>query len=373
MLNYLAEQSATRFIKNDDKRQQVQNYINQAYDLKLQYQKLNNEQKELFFAKQIQKIHKQNRANGLDSYVSQAFSNFQNSKEDNFNYQMIQIWLNKLHQWALKGYKVTVGLRKIVTGQELIYHIQDANYTVSYQLTEEQYLSLLEQNNINMNYASTEALDQVIKDGLPMADLFKLSVGATKSKLQNLLNEKPDLNGKILSGNLKKDALYQYLLNQKSIKDKQGRILHSRIYELHSQLSAYYEWDRESDGSIKGPENSKDYFFTKTRKNAVDNFINKYIAANMHKDTIAYYKTGDAIQNENTLIENKVGNAVVSVSTIRKAIDQISNLKNIISQKEFKQALIDLYTYKGSKDFEQKIQRGAYNVAVKSINKLFKP
>lgn len=372
MLDYLAEQSATRFIKDDDKRKQIQSYINQAYNLKLQYQKLDQEQKTLFFAKQIQDIHRQNRLNSANSYVSQAFGNYQKAKANTFNYQAIQIWLNKLHQWALKGYKVTVGLRRIVTGQELIYHIQDINHTVSYQLSEEQYLKLLEDNEINMNYASTSALDKVVKDGVPMADLFKLSVGATKSKLHNLIENNPDTQGKILSGNLRKDVLYQYLLNEKPIKDESGRVLHSRLYELHSQLAAFYEWQRASDGSIQGPENSKDYFFTKTRKNAVDNFINKYIAANMHKDTIAYYKTGDAIQDERTLIENKVGNATISINTIKNAIEIISQLKNIISPKELKKELINLYTYKGKKTFEEQIQKGAYNIAIKNINNLFK-
>ena len=71
------------------------------------------------------------------------------------------------------------------------------------------------------------------------------------------------------------------------------------------------------------------------------------------------------------LIENKVGNAVISLQTIRKAINSIASLKGQ-SLENIKNSFIQLFTKKPVGELTKSIQEGAYNKAVKSINELFK-
>ncbi len=381
-IQYLAEQSATRFIAQDTKRVQIQNYILKAKALQKEYFQLDQRQRDFQYAQQLMSVHQQNRqmaaANESSKpYVNTAFWDIQNEKKKIQNYQQIQQWLTQLHHWALKGYQVIVQLRKTITGQELIYHIQDTNHSFSYTLTENQYLKLLSENSMNMTYSSTSQLDQVIKKGLPLGDLFKLSVGATQSKIEKVSQWSQDKGkGAIFGASLKNDALYQYLLYKYGgvITAPNGGVSHSRIYELHSQIAASFDWKRNSSGGIAFPKNKtkNSYFFTSKRSGAVTRFANKYIKAGMHGDTIAFYKTGDAIQDERTLIENKVGNAVVSVSTIKNAIDKIAGFGNIASPAQLKKAFINLFTYSGAQSFEKRIQDGAKKFAVKKINELFK-
>ena len=381
-IQYLAEQSATRFIAQDHKRAQIQRYIGQAQQLQSEYNMLNQQQHDLLYAGQLMSVHQQNRqtaaaTNSSKPYVNAAFWDIQNEKQKIKNYQQIQQWLTKLHHWALRGYKVIVQMRKTITGQELIYHIQDTNNSFSYTLTESQYLRLLAGNNINMTYASTSQLEAVINKGMPMGDLFKLSINATQSKIKDVSQwSQRKGKGAISGSSLKNDALYQYLLYKYggTITSFNGGVSHSRIYELHSQIAASHQWQKNKDGGIAFPRERKknSFFFTSKRSGEVTRFANKYIKAGMHKDTIAFYKTGDAIQNDRTLIENKVGNAVVSIQTIRKAIDTIASFGSLTSKEQLKKAFINLFTYSGSKSFEKKIQDGARKFAVKQINELFK-
>lgn len=379
LAKYALEQSATHFIKNDTKRNAIQNYIQKAHTLTEHYKSLEIKQQELFFAQQLNLQHQQNiqmaqSAGKNKPYLNTTYWNFQNARND-MNMQGIQQWLTELHHWSLQGYQVVMGLRKEATGQELIYHVQDVNGTYHYTLNENQYLKLLANNPLGMNYASTSQLEQVIAQGTPLADLFKLQVDATQKNLSKVDSwSQQERHGQILKTSLKSDVLYQYLMKNagSDFQDSQGRTLHSRIYELYSQLRAQYKWVENPDGSIKSSGRNGSIFFSATRQNAVNNFISKYVTANLHKDNTAFYKTGDAIQDNYTLIENKVGKAVVSISTIRRAVEGIAQLGGIKSVSDLKQALIQMFTYSGSDAFSKKIQEGAKKVAEKNIKELFK-
>lgn len=376
-IQYLAEQSAN-YMSQDIRLQRIYDYISQAKTLNAQYTTLHNRQKDLQFAQQILTIHQENRKTNAKAYVNVAYWDFHKQKKYIQEYNQIQTWLTDLHHWSLRGYKLIISMRKDVTNQELIYHIQDTSHSFSYTLTESQYLRLLSQNDISMTYAGTSSLEDAAKGEKPLGDLFKLNVGATQNILSQI-DEWSQQKGKglIPKANLKQDVLYQYLMQDKGvIKTDRGDTSHSRIYELHSQLSAAYEWSRNPDGSIQGPEDIKKkgkskFFFTKTRENAVAGFIQKYIQANMHKDNIAFYKTGDAIQDNKTLIENKVGKAVISIQTIKNAIQEIASLSTT-SKEKLRKGLIQLFTYSGGDSFSRKIQDGAKNFAIKSINSIFK-
>lgn len=376
--NYIAEKSASLFIKNDVKRTAIQNYIQKAKQLDDQYIALQARQKELLFAQQLNLEHQKKmqiavQNNQNNPYVNSTYWDFQKNKNDNNNLQMIQQWLNELHHWSLQGYQVVMGMRKTVTGQEFVYHIQDESGSYHYTLNENQYLRLLASNQLSMSYATVNQLEEAAKGGIPLADLFKLQVNATQKNLSSVDKwSQQKGRGEILKAGLKNDALYQFLYEEDNIiRDENGRVLHSRIYELYSQLSSTYRWVRNPDGSIKGTNDKKNTFFSKTRANAVRSFISKYKEANLHKDNTAFYKTGDAIQDNYTLIENKVGKAVVSVSTIRRAIKDIAALGGVKSVAELKKELINLFTYSGKDAFSRKIQEGAKNVAVKAIKELF--
>lgn len=375
--NYIIERSATFLIQNSAKQGAIQNYIQRAGQLDKEYNNLQTRQVQLSFAKQLNLQHQQNiqmaYANGKTKpYVNTTYWNFQDSRND-ANMQDIQVWLNDLHRWSLQGYQVIVGLRKEVTGQDLIYHIQDSSGSYHYTLNEDQYLKLLAQNPVGMNYASTSQLEQAAAGGVPMADLFKLQVKATQTNLSQVdIWSQQQGHQQMIKSSLKQDVLYQYLMQNGGVIQEGGKTLHSRIYELYSQLRAQYEWAENPDGSIKSSGRKGDIFFSATRKNAVDNFIAKYTGSNLHKDNTAFYKTGDAIQDNHTLIENKVGNAVVSVSTIRRAIRDIAALGGIKSAAELKKELINLFTYSGKDAFSKKLQDGAKNAAIKAIRELFK-
>lgn len=291
--------------------------------------------------------------------------------------------LKEIHQWSLKGYKVIVQTRQTVTGQELIYHIQDTDHKIVKILNEEQFLSLLESNNIGLNYANWEKIKEASSRGVPKLDLLKLNVQATKKNLNKIAETAPTIN-------LKRDALYKYLVDNKAIsraftktdKDSGEEVsteysYHARLSELHSQLLARYRWMYNKEGGVSSPKKGKGdktgFFFSENRRKLVDAFVNIYKKEGLHKDTDAFYQVGDAVLDEKTLIENKVGNAVVSVSTIKHAVAAIASLKGATTEK-MKQTFLNLFTKdpKTGTYLTKKIQEGAYKKAVKEISELLK-
>ena len=99
----------------------------------------------------------------------------------------IEILLEDINKWGIEGYKVITTLRKTVTGQELIYHIQDSNHQYSYVLSEDEYIKLLESNKAGMSRTNWSAIKKAVAEGFQKADsslldLFQLNVGATGRK-----------------------------------------------------------------------------------------------------------------------------------------------------------------------------------------------
>lgn len=297
-----------------------------------------------------------------------------NQKDKSRTENEINNILKKINNWGVNGYRVVVQMRRTVTGQELIYHVQTDDHSLSYTLNEQQFLDLLSSNTAGLNYASWEKVE---KQGAPQLSLFKLNVGASKTKMKKMFNHAPTIN-------LKRDALYQYLVNTKAISQKNKwdtenhseYAYHARIAELHSQLLASYTWILNNNGGVafprkNGPKDKSGYFITEERKRLVDLFIKQYKKEGLHADKDAFYETGDATLNEAILIENKVGNAVVSISTIKNAIESIASLRGA-SKEQMRARFIEMFTKHNSGRLTKKIQEGAYKTAVESINTLFK-
>lgn len=382
LTNYLAKEGASA-LANHSPIQQIHNLINQAVILNQEANQLDKELEEtkLFskmmirHANQIKNASTPKEKEKLENQRPQAI--LSNQKRGVISKKQIELLLSKVQQWSLKGYKVIVQLRQTVTGQELIYHVQDANHAFSYTLNEEEFLKLLANNNAGMTRTSWAQIEKAISEGTPPLNLFQLNVGAKSGKYI----EKQ--TGKKASIHLTKDALYQYLIHNDEGKaailrgkDEGGGTDYSRIAELHSQLMARYDWIKNSSGGVAfPPKNSKSkskYFMSQHRKKLIDAFIQQYKKEKLHRDTDKFYESGDATLNEYTLIESKVGNATVSIQTIRNAIKDIAALQGANKEK-LKQQFIQMFTKEpdAGRYLTQMIQKGAYEKAVESINKLF--
>ena len=311
--------------------------------------------------------------------IMKLINNRNQQKRNIVNKKAIQLLLNRLKNTGIEGYQVIVQLRETVTGQELIYHIhtrQGNKDMLAYTLTENEYIELLKGQSLGGSYGESmwNKLQKAKQEGTSFvaSDFFNLQVGGTEKNLSKVAKNKSE------PINLSKDILYQYLLiadkNKAAILDKDGKTNYSRLAELHSQLSANYEWRRDSSGTIlpPPPNSESKFFFTMKRQKVVDAFIGAYKKSNLHADTDKFYETGDAILNDEVLIENKVGNARISLSTIRNAIEAIAELQGA-SMERFKQGFIAMFTKSPKKGgLAEKLQKGAYETALESIQNLFK-
>ena len=129
--------------------------------------------------------------------------------------------------------------------------------------------------------------------------MFTLQVGASsEKKIQKRTGVKTP------AVQLNKDAVYQYLIQNRVILDERtGNISYSRIAELHSQLLAKYKWQKDLNGNVVFPKDNKfNYFFTQERQKLVDTFTRLYKKEKLHRDTDEFYKSGDATLDENTVI-----------------------------------------------------------------------
>ena len=349
----------------------INSLINNAYQLNEEAKFLDIELKNTQSLRQsIQQHRTQLRRMYKEKDPNQAFEEWTSQKETITANKQMESVFSRMHKWGLKSYQVITQLRNTVTGQDIIYHVQDAKRTVSYTLNEKQFLNLIASNSIGKGRFSWEGIEQAIQQGAPPLDLFTLQVGATsEKKIQRITNAETP------SAQLNNDALYQYLIQTRAILNEQtGGVSYARIAELHSQLLAKYKWQKDSSGNTAFPKSnsSNKYFFSQGRQKLVDTFIRLYKKEKLHKDTDEFYKSGDATLNENTLIENKVGRAVVSLRTIRNAIEDIAALKGV-NKEALRQGLIQLFTNapQTGRYLTQMLQEGAYNKAVESINKLF--
>lgn len=383
LTNFIAEQSASTLVKASPI-QKVNSLIGEAVILDKEALLLDQELADVkLFTKMITR-HQNQIKNASTSAEKEKIQNqrpqaiLSNQKRNIISKKQIELLLTKIHTWGLKGYRVIVQLRQTVTGQELIYHVQDANHSFSYTLNEEEFLKLLASNQAGMARTSWSQIEKAIAEGTPPLNLFQLNVGATSGKkIQEVTGAKPSIH-------LTKDALYQYLIHNDEGKaailrgeDENGRIDYSRIAELHSQLLARYKWIKNSSGGVAfPPKNSKSkskYFMSEHRQKLVDAFIGQYKKEKLHRDTDKFYESGDATLDENTLIESKVGNATVSIQTIRNAIKDIAALQGADNE-TLKQRFIQMFTKapQAGRYLTQMIQKGAYEKAVKSITELFK-
>ena len=263
-----------------------------------------------------------------------------------------------------------MSFRDFVTGeQRLIYDIMGAD-SFSYRLTEDQFLELL-------------TGDLTVYHSMNWSEL------ASKGNLFNLLklqvadpSKNNDLKNIGTKHNLKEDILYRYLTQHDKFNEGYGNpveeLKQSRLYELYDQLRYSLDWKLVDDGRVMSPEEvdmegETDFFFSQDRESEVDSFIANYISAKMHRDTVAFYRTGDAIADALTIIENKIGgSAVVSISTISNAIDKLNGLNNNKynqSASALKKRIKAILTYSDQKHkFANEIQKGAKKAAEAAID-----
>ena len=368
--NVIAEKTADA-VTNAARLEQVNQLINEADGLNVEASLLDAELKETQSLQNAAKKHRDQLRNAYKGKSSdQACTEWMSQKETVTTEGQMGLVFSKMHRWGLRSYQVITQLRSTITGQDIIYHVQDTAHTVSYTLSEKQFLQLVASNGIGKGRRSWDKIEQAIQAGDPALDLFTLQVGAsTEKKIQ----EKTGVDTPAV--HLTKDALYQYLIQNRAIVNrKTGNLDYARIAELHSQLLAKYKWQKDSEGNAVFPKEDKSkYLFTQERQRIVDIFTRLYTREKLHRDTDSFYKSGDATLDENTLIENKVGKkAVISLKTLRGAIEDIAALKGV-SRETLKQELIKLFTSapKTGRYLTQMLQEGAYNKAVESINKLF--
>lgn len=305
----------------------------------------------------------------LNNALSLKETIFENYK-DTVNNAPLVTWLTNVQTWSLDAYRELMSFRDFVTGeQRLIYDIMGAD-SFSYRLTEDQFLELL-------------TGDLTVYHSMNWSEL------ASKGNLFNLLklqvadpSKNNDLKNIGTKHNLKEDILYRYLTQHDKFNEGYGNpveeLKQSRLYELYDQLRYSLDWKLADDGRVMSPEEvdmkgETDFFFSQDRESEVDSFIANYISAKMHRDTVAFYRTGDAIADALTIIENKIGgSAVVSISTISNAIDKLNGLNNNKynqSASALKKRIKAILTYSDQKHkFANEIQKGAKKAAEAAID-----
>ena len=320
-------------------------HIDKATRLKQKYQTLNSEAKNM--AQILRHKRMLNNSISLKKTVSMAY-------KDAKNETVLVPWLNKVKKWSLDSYKEIMSFREFITGgQVLQYDVMGAG-KVSYRLEEKEFLKLLS-GDLSIYYTTTW---DKLKDN-NLINLLKLQV-QDPSKKKRLKT--------IQKVSLKDDALYSFLSENVDIESP-------RLYELYSQLKGSFEWHLTEKGMVKFPDNQrKNFFYSKERENKVINFVQEYLQTkSLVNDNIAFYRTGDAIQDNLTLIENKIGgSAVVSISTIKNAIYKISNLSRLKDAKSLAQRLKQIFTYIGKEKLAQEIQKGAGEYARGKIDEVVK-
>ena len=296
--------------------------------------KLNNEyniiqQKGIAVTESI--VHQKKLENTVKSLESTIHAYQKNKKDIN-----ISTWLNSLKNWSLEGYKEINSFRSFITGgQQLIYEVMNTEGVYVYKMEEDDFIKLLASRPLRTR-ASWDSLNTK-----NITNLLQLSVD--NPTLQKLSSNVERIQ-------LKKDALYGF------IKSKTPEMEKNRRLELYSQIRSDYG-DKELDSKTK-------------RK--ISYFIKGYVQTkDLSNDTIKFYQTGDAIKDNMTLIENKVGGtAIVSIQTIKNAIKDIADLGIIGSPSILAERLKSLFTYVGTESLAKKIQEGVAETARKAIDEM---
>lgn len=295
---------------------------------------------------------------------------YDNEKLITAEYTAAQRYLTRLKSWALEGYKEIVSFRTFITGgQQLVYDVKDGAYT--YRLTEEEYLQLLSAGNVK---TWTQNWDSKSLSAGNLNNILALEVAHPSGTLKDVQATPMYLRN---YKNTEADALYKYLNDTVYSSD----FPMSRIYELYDQL----RFSMFSDVSKESPI-TKDIFEARFKKNfkianvkvdGLDNFVELYKEAGLHKDTDAFYKMGDTVEfngrGHYTLVENKLAGATVSIRTIKNAIDGLYSIVNMPNSKSaMAQKLKEFYTNKGGHGLAEAIQKGARREAELGIERTFK-
>lgn len=295
---------------------------------------------------------------------------YDNEKLITAEYTSAQRYIARLKSWALEGYKEIVSFRTFITGgQQLVYDVKDGAYT--YRLTEEEYLQLLSAGNVK---TWTQNWDSKSLSAGNLNNILALEVAHPSGTLKDVQATPMYLRN---YKNTEADALYKYLNDTVYSSD----FPMSRIYELYDQL----RFSMFSDISKESPI-TKDIFEARFKKNfkianvkvdGLDNFVELYKEAGLHKDTDAFYKMGDTVEfngkGHYTLVENKLAGATVSIRTIKNAIDGLYSIVNMPNSKSaMAQKLKEFYTNKSGHSFAEAIQKGARREAELGIERTFK-
>ena len=145
--NYIIKQTADTVVQTSPLAR-INHLINNAYQLNEEANLLDIELKNTQF---LQKSIQQHRAQLRRIYKEnpdQAFEEWTSQKEVITANKQMESVFSKMHKWGLKSYQIITQLRNTITGQDIIYHVQDAKHTVSYTLNEEQFLKLVASNSI---------------------------------------------------------------------------------------------------------------------------------------------------------------------------------------------------------------------------------
>ena len=211
---YVAQQTAESLTK-EQRLQRVNSLIQEAVKSKEMGDVLNKKLHTRGIVSSLDKFHKQNIAALGEKKPNNALTAFKASKSKNRITEFNNI-LRELQLWGINGYRIIVQLRSTITGQQLIYHVQDSSHSITYILTEQEYLSLLDKSgNASLNYTTWDQIEKAVKKGAPKTDLFKININANKTNLKKIASQE---NKKYaITNDMKKHALYQYMLQKKII------------------------------------------------------------------------------------------------------------------------------------------------------------
>lgn len=290
-----------------------------------------------------------------DPDTQEIFSNYKNGTTE----EKLFYYYSQVGNLTKRAYKEIMEFRTFIVGgkQELIYNVQKGSK--SYTFTEENYLNLVLDSAIP-SYYNKKSLAETTK----LLDNLRLQVGD------------PDENSNYESYvDLGRDNLYSglkdYIKNSETLSESNLKYK-SRLYELYTQMR--YSFFKQT--KVNEPIKDNIDFYRKNSK--YSKFVWLYVDSKMDRDSVPFYKTGDAIKDKETLIENKLAGAVISVKTVKNAIESLDknlNSAKSLSESELANYLIKQFTYvdtaKGH-EFALEIQKGAADTAVSAINDLAK-
>ena len=314
-------------------------------------------------------------------------------------------WLQQLQTWSLAGYQNITTTRELITGQKLIYQIQERTQdkNILYTLNEEQYLEWLKSVPISGSRTSWDDIQKAADGKSTLMEAFNLNVDYSstlfKERAQKLANVKDvskikkvadmgpgrrtgmefweDAQGISNRRDLNKDVLYNYIFEKAKAHASFYKIVkgekvfqNNRVLELYSQLRNSIKWSEED--VEKGFEiiNAQNTELGEKRREEINQYMQKYINAKLNVENDKFYEAGDAIQSATVLIENKVKGAIISISTIKNGVEAISLLgQTEKTKKDLQQKFQELFT--ATPELAEGLHQAAYETAVENIQKEF--